>query len=93
MTKAEIKEEETKELKNRIQSGQAIIGSSRVVKALQAGKIKTVFMAKNCPIKIRDDLLHYAQLAGAEVVNLEQNNEELGIICKKNFFVAVVGIN
>ncbi len=93
MNKAEVKEEENKELKNRIHSGNVIIGNSRVIKALQAGKIKTVFIAKNCPSKIRDDLLHYAKLAGAEVVNLEQNNEELGIICKKNFFVAVVGTN
>jgi len=93
MNKLEVKDEENKELKNRIHAGNAIIGNSRVVKALQAGKIKTVFIAKNCPAKIKDDLLHYAKLAGTEVVNLEQNNEELGIICKKNFFVSVVGTN
>jgi len=95
MVKAEVKEEveENKELKSKIQAGNAIIGNSRVVKALQAGKIKTVFIAKNCPTKIRDDLLYYAKLAGAEVVGLEQNNEELGTICKKNFFVSVVGTN
>ncbi len=33
----------------------------------------------------------YYTMAGIPVIVLEQDNEELGITCKKNFFVAVVG--
>tara|TARA_Y100000310_G_C20580360_1_gene762661 strand:+ start:830 stop:1108 length:279 start_codon:yes stop_codon:yes gene_type:complete len=88
--KEDIKE--IKELKSSVQDGKALIGKERVVKALRSGKVAKVFLASNCPSKIKDDILHYANLASVNIVELEQDNEELGIVCKKNFFVAVVGI-
>ncbi len=90
MAKEEVGE--IKELKNKVLEGKAIIGSDRVVKALQSGKITKVFMANNCPTTTKNNILHYAKLADINVIQLNQDNEELGIICKKNFFIAVVGI-
>ena len=88
--KKEIKEE-IKELKDKVQTGKAIIGTDRVLKALKAKKLTKIFLAKNCPQKTKEDLLYYADLAGVKVDNLDLDNEELGIVCKKNFFVVVVG--
>ena len=92
MAKKKEDKEEIKELKIKLQAGKAILGNERVVKALQSGKITKIFMADNCQSSIKDNIFHYAKLADVEIVELEQSNEELGIICKKNFFVAVVGI-
>ena len=85
-------ENELKQLRTQVQEGKLIVGKEKVLKRLQTKKIQRVYLAKNCPAKLLDDINHYAQLADVPVITLEQNNEELGIFCKKNFLVAVVGI-
>jgi len=84
--------EEIKFLKVRVQAGKAIIGTDRVLKSLKAKNLQKIFLASNCPTKIKEDIVHYANLANVPVTELEQNNEELGTLCKKNFFISVLGI-
>lgn len=85
-------ENELKQLRAQVQEGKLIVGKEKVLKRLQTKKIQRVYLARNCPEKLLDEISHYAQLADVPVIMLEQNNEELGIFCKKNFLVAVVGI-
>jgi ribosomal protein L30E len=82
--------DEIQELKKELQSGTALIGKERVLKALRARKLKKVYFASNNPDKVMME--PYIALGQVEVVALGQTNEELGILCKKNFFVSVVGI-
>lgn len=81
-----------KKLKEDAQSGKAVIGTDLVLKGLRTGGLGKVFLARNCPQKIRDDVQYYAGLAKVPVVELEQNNEEVGVLCKKNFLVSVVAL-
>ncbi|MBI2666837.1 ribosomal L7Ae/L30e/S12e/Gadd45 family protein [Candidatus Woesearchaeota archaeon] len=90
--KTESTEELLKSLQSLAQARKLIIGSDRVLKELRKGGLKKVLVAKNCPSEQKGDILHYAHLTEIPLVALEQNNEELGVLCKKNFFVAVVGI-
>jgi ribosomal protein L30E len=89
--KAKISEE-LKELKLKVQGKKGIVGAERVLKELKSKKLSKVYMASNCPEKISDEINHYSGLAKVPVVTLEMTNEELGIFCKKNFFVSVLGI-
>lgn len=82
---------ETKELKTKVQEGKAIIGTDRVLKNLKSKQIQTVYLASNCPDKIKDDVKYYAELAGTPIITLDYDNEELGVFCKKNFLVSVLG--
>ncbi len=82
--------EDVRDLKAKLVEGKAIIGTQRVLKALKTGSLKTVYLAKNCPQKTKEDIVYYAGLCEAPVVTLEQTNEELGTFCKKNFFVSVL---
>ena len=82
--------EDVRDLKTKLVEGKTVIGTQRVLKALKSKTLKVVYLAKNCPQKIKDDVLYYAQLADVPVVVLEQDNEELGTFCKKNFFVTVL---
>ncbi len=80
-------------LKKNIQEGNVIIGKDRVLKALKGGeKLSSVLLATNCPADVKADIEHYGKLVGVDVTVAEQDNEELGILCKKAFFVAVLGI-
>src|SRR3989344_504359 len=78
-------------LKTEVQQGTIIVGGERVLKLLRVKGLKKVYLAQNCPARLRSDVEHHAKLAGVPVVQLEQTNEELGVFCKKNFFVSVLG--
>ena len=84
--------DETEYLKAKAQQKEVIIGTDRVMKELKAKKINQIFIASNCPRKTKEDLTYYAQLASVPIVELKQTNEEVGLLCKKNFMVSVVGI-
>ena len=83
---------ELKELKNNLQTGKVIVGKERALKQLKAKKLQKVFIASNCPQKTKVDVEYYAKLAETPVVELDMDNEELGIFCKKNFFISVLGV-
>ena len=84
-------EKEMKELKTKVQDKKAVIGKERVLKLLRAKSLSKVYLVSNCPKDLRADVTHYAKLTKTPVVELEFNNEELGLFCKKNFFIAVLG--
>ncbi len=92
MAKKTDTNEDLRSLKKALQEGKAILGTERVEKALNAKTLAGVYLAKNCPADVEESLRHYASLANIPVVSLELDNEELGVFCKKNFFVAVAGI-
>ncbi|MEM4336860.1 MAG: ribosomal L7Ae/L30e/S12e/Gadd45 family protein [Candidatus Woesearchaeota archaeon] len=69
-----------------------IIGTDRSMKNLKIGKLSKIYVSKNCPNNIKEDIKYYGGLAGTEVIELEETNEELGIACKKPFFISVVSV-
>ena len=79
-------------LKAKAQQKHVLVGLASVIKGLQQGTVEKVFLASNSPVKMKEDVMHYAALAKVPVEMLTQNNEELGIICKKNFMVSTVGL-
>ncbi len=90
--KKSILNEDLRELKTKLQEGKVIIGTERVMKYLRNGSVKQVFLASNCTEKTQEDIGHYARLSDVKIINLNLDNEELGVFCKKNFFVSVLAI-
>lgn len=91
MAKAAELSKEVKELKVKVQEGKVIIGTERVLKAIKKKALTCVYLAKNCPAKLKEDVDYYAKMVKIKVVNVEYTNEEFGVFCKKNFFVSVLG--
>lgn len=81
-----------KELRLKVQDNKAVIGTDRVMKELKAGHLSKIFLAKNCRNDVKGDIEYYAGLSSVPVVVVDFDNEELGVFCKKNFFVSVLGI-
>ena len=40
-----------------------------------------------------DEARRLSKLAGVEITQLELDNEELGVFCRKNFFISVLGVS
>lgn len=75
-------------------AGHLIIGTKRTLKALSYNELERVYLAANCPSNIAEDIYHYANLLEPkpEIIQLELNNDELGVLCKRAHFIAVLGV-
>ena len=78
------------DLRNIVKDKKVYYGKDITIRMLKTGKIQEVYVASNCPEKIKRDLRHYCNLANVKLNEMEQNNEELGSICKKPFSVSVL---
>ncbi len=83
-------EKDMKDLKAKLQDGKVIVGKERVLKHLREKTLAKVFMASNCPKMLKEDIENFAKLTKVPVIELSLSNEELGLFCKKNFFIAVL---
>tara|TARA_Y100000310_G_C20559200_1_gene752172 strand:+ start:258 stop:512 length:255 start_codon:yes stop_codon:yes gene_type:complete len=82
-----------KELKEAVKEGKGLIlGTSKTLKKLKMNEIKRVYVSSNCPKNVLDDIEHYTKIHNIPLVKLKENNEELGVICKKPFFVSVLSL-
>ncbi|MEK6907417.1 MAG: 50S ribosomal protein L30e [Nanoarchaeota archaeon] len=79
------------ELKKLIKENKIIIGTNSVMKNLKLGKLKGIYLASNCPKYAKEDIQHYAKLNNVKINELKENNEELGVVCKKPFSISVLG--
>lgn len=77
-------------IKKALEDKKIIIGTERTLKALKKDHLRTVYITKNCPSDVKEDITCYSKLAQVETVHLEQPNDELGVLCRKPFSVSVV---
>ncbi|MBU1111214.1 MAG: ribosomal L7Ae/L30e/S12e/Gadd45 family protein [archaeon] len=92
MAKRKELDQNIQDLKQALLDKKAIFGKDEVIKGLRRGTLKKVFMAKNLPVDTKGDLEHYSKLAGVELIQLDQDNEEIGVLAKQNFFISMVGV-
>jgi large subunit ribosomal protein L30e len=93
MTKKKVIGDNVKEIKAAIESGKLIEGTDRSLKLLRENKIEKVFVSKNCPGQIKDDIVRLSEFNEIEVVSLSQPNDELGAICRKPYSISMVSIS
>ena len=85
----------SKEIRSKIMSkikGKNTAPEVLIFSELKKGNLNKIFLASNCRDDIKTEITHFANIQKVPVELLELSNEDLGILCKKNFFVAVLGI-
>ncbi len=80
------------EIKKMLKNENLVLGSDRILKLLRQSQMESVWLASNAPASVSDDVKRYAQLSGIGVETLAIPNDELGVICKKPFHVAAIGL-
>lgn len=81
------------EIKKYLEEKRLVLGQEEVVKALRNKKLAKVYLARNCADLTKRQMERYGQLANVPIETIEKSNEELGILCKKPFFVSVLGVS
>jgi len=80
------------EIKKLLKENKLVLGKDEVMKGLRLSKFAKIYFASNCPAELKDDVTHYASIAGVELVEAGLQNVELGDVCKKPFAIAVIGL-
>lgn len=75
-------------LKEDLKKKKPIMGIAETLKRIIKGKVSKIYVSSNCPEKER--ILNLAAMNKVNVVGLEENNKELGNLCKKPFSVSVI---
>ncbi len=73
-----------------VDTGNVTLGSDKSVQGIKLGKGKMVIIAQNCPVDIREDVMHYSKLSDIPVHDYEGTSLELGSVCGKPFTVATL---
>ena len=84
--------DQVSEIRKLLSSEKLVLGTERTMKKLKSGKLKKIYVSANCPSKIKETIKHYSELGKIEVIKLEQQNDELGIVCRKPFSVSMIGL-
>ena len=80
------------EIRKLLGTDKLLIGTERTIKELRNGTLSKVILADNCPVDERVEIERLAELAGTAVELSGVDNEELGVLCRKPFRIAVLGI-
>ncbi len=84
--------DESTDIKKAIEQKKATIGTELTIKNLKLANLAKIYLSSNCPANVKKDVVHYAKINGTKVVQLKLDNEELGVLCKKPFFISVLGV-
>ena len=84
--------EELNIIRKNLKSDKLVYGTEKTIKLLKADKLGKIFLSSNTPGNVEQDIMHYSNLSGVPVVKLDMSNDKLGIFCKKQFFIAVIGL-
>ena len=76
-------------LKNDLKDKKPVLGLEVNLKKIRGNNLKTIYLANNCPKK--ESVKKLAITSKTEVVELDENSKELGVLCKKPFAIAAVG--
>lgn len=80
------------EIRKILKQKNIVIGTERTLKNLKLGKIKKIYLSSNCSEKISKDVDYYSKFNNIPIVKLKYPNDELGVLCKKPFFISVLSV-
>jgi len=80
------------EIKKVLKEKKFVIGTDLGLKSLKLGKAEKVFLASNCSDETKKETEKLARLSKAEIVVVEQPNDELGTMCKKPFAISMLTV-
>jgi len=80
------------EIRESIKTKKAIIGANATIKKLKNGKVSKVIISTNCSKELASEIKHLAKISYVKVFETKYTNEELGVLCRKQFKISALGI-
>lgn len=73
-------------LKENLKNKKPFIGFDKTLKGLKNGEISMVFLANNCPDKIKDEVKSFE----VEIIEMKEDSEEIAMVCKRQHNISVI---
>ncbi len=77
-------------LREALRNQKLVFGSRQTLHLLKQGKVKTVFLSRDCRDWVKKSIHYYASLGKVDVVQMDQGSRDIAQLCKKNFPVSVL---
>ncbi len=87
-----VKKQASADIKKDLKTRKIIIGTKVVMKNLKLNKLEKIYIALNCNESSEKELEYYSKLLKIPVIKLKQPNDELGVICKKQYSISMLGV-
>ena len=87
-----VKKQSPTDIKKDLKTRKIIIGTRVVMKNLKLNKLEKIYIASNCNAISKKELEYYSKLLKIQVIKLKQPNDELGVICKKQYSISMLGV-
>jgi ribosomal protein L30E len=87
-----VKKQSSTDIKKDLKTRKIIIGTKVVMKNLKLEKLEKIYIASNCNESSKKELEYYSKLLKIQVIKLKQPNDELGVICKKQYSISMLGV-
>lgn len=78
----------TKDLREELKKKKPLLGLNVALKKIRNNKVSRVYVSSNSHAK--DQLVRLGKSMNVDVVLVDENSKELGVICKKPFSVSVI---
>jgi len=92
MARKKITEQSKSDIKRLLKTKKLVMGTERVKKLARSAKLERIYISKNTPERVRNDLVYYSKLSNIKLIKLRYANDELGEICNKPFSISVLGV-
>jgi len=86
------KQSSVTDIKKELKTRKIVIGTKIVIKNLRLNKLEKVYIASNCSESSKKELEYYSKLLNIPIITLKQPNDELGVICKKQYSISMLGV-
>lgn len=80
------------EFKKLLADDRLVLGGERTLKLLRDKKVERVFFASDVSDIFKERIVHQCDVLGVPFESLSKSAEEVGVICRKPFRIAVVGV-
>ncbi len=80
------------EIKNALKNNTIVLGQDEVLKLLKQGMMSQIFMASNVSSAMEENITRYASIANTPATKISIANDEIKVVCKKQFLISVLGI-
>ncbi len=87
-----VKKQALTDIKKDLKTKKIVIGTKIVIKNLRLNKLEKIYLASNCNESSKKELEYYSKLLKIPVIMLKQPNDELGVICKKQYSISMLGV-
>lgn len=80
------------EIKKFRKQGRLVFGAKQTTQLLRDRAVEKVYLAVNCPQDLRREIEQFGRLSEVPVLTLEMPSDELGVLCRRQHTVLVLGL-